>query len=168
MLHCGALSASQPPRGSRHPWAGVPFTVVLGAIDDAHTALRAVVGKDQDVKEVLLCRVALQDLLVHILRHLRGEDETLLEGHDCDGFARVLLQLRLVVCAASVSYGKASILLRGRRSNHPAKAIARRAGHRIPHQGGGGRVGLMRSTGLDALQRGQEARTGISASRDES
>lgn len=34
------------------------------------------------------------------------------------------------------------------------------------HQGGGGHVGLVRNTGLDALQRGQEARTGISVSHD--
>ena len=118
-----------------HPWGWVPLTVVFGAVDDARTALRAVVGEHQDIKEVLLCWGALQDLLIHILRCLPGEEETLLEGHDCNGFARCLLQLRFVICAAPVSYGKASMLWRARASNHPAKATAERAGSRIPTKG---------------------------------
>lgn len=40
-----------------------------------------------------------------------------------------------MVCAAYVSYGKASKLWRARQSNYPAKNIARRAGSRIPHCG---------------------------------
>lgn len=63
---------------------------MLGAVDDAHTALWAVVGEHQDVKEVPFFWVALQDLLVDIL-HCLGGDGTLLKRHDCSTFAEVLL-----------------------------------------------------------------------------
>lgn len=63
----------QPPR---HGQGWVPLTVVLGTVDDAHATLWAVVGEHQDVKEVPLCWVALQDLLVNIL-HCLGGDGTL-------------------------------------------------------------------------------------------
>lgn len=52
------------------PGDGVPLTIVLRAVDDAHAALWAVVGEHKDVEEVFLCWIALQDLLVHILRCL--------------------------------------------------------------------------------------------------
>lgn len=65
------------PGEASTPGDGVPLTVALGTVDDAYAALWAVVGEHQDVKEVLLCWVALQDLLVHILHRLQGDGETL-------------------------------------------------------------------------------------------
>lgn len=71
MLRSGALSALQPPWGEAGTTKdGIPLTIVLGTVDDAHTTLRAVVREHQDIKEVLLCWVALQDLLVHMLHCL--------------------------------------------------------------------------------------------------
>lgn len=75
------LICSSAPLGRGYPPPGVCLlTIVLGTVNDAHTALWAVVGEQQDVKEVLLCWVALQDLLVDILHCLGGTDETLLQG----------------------------------------------------------------------------------------
>lgn len=64
------LICSAASRGIRHGQGWVPLTVVLGTVDDAHATLWAVVGEHQDVKEVPLCWIALQDLLVNILHCL--------------------------------------------------------------------------------------------------
>lgn len=81
LMHHHCLICSSAPVGRGYPPSAVcPLTVVLSTVNDAHTALWAVVGEQQDVKEVLLCWVALQDLLVHILHCLTGTEETLLQG----------------------------------------------------------------------------------------